>query len=182
MLSAQDGADNRDSNRLAAARLLHHEPYRLHMVQWARLLGAHVIGTATGKGLDMIKALGADQVIDYKTQDFAALVQDVDFVVDNVGANTQSRSFPLLKQGGKLLSITMMPNAEMAAQYGIEARFVSSNISAKSLEAGLDLENEGKLQPFVSQSFPLQDAAQAQDLVSRGGVHGKVILTIGNAE
>ncbi len=154
----------------------------LLMVQWAKSLGAYVIGTATGKGLAMIKSLGADEAIDYKTQDFASLVRDVDLVVDGVGHETQTRSFACLKKGGKLLSITMMPNEELAAQYDVEARFVSSNLSAKSLAAGLALVNEGLLQPFVSQTFTLQDAAQAQDLVSGGGVHGKVVLVIDNAQ
>lgn len=149
------------------------------MVQMAKSHGLYVIATASGKGVALVKSLGADEVIDYKSQDVAALVKDVDLVADCAGGEAQAKLFQVVKSGGKLLSIAGMPSPELAATYGIEARFVSSNLSAKSMENGLNLVREGKILPIVAKTFPLAEAAQAQDAVSAGGVNGKVVLEIG---
>ncbi len=87
--------------------------------------------------------------------------------------------FEVLKSGGKLLSIAGMPSPELAQKYGIEARFVSSNLAAKSLENGLSLVLEGKIKPIIARTFPLAEAGQAQDFVSAGGMNGKVVLEVG---
>ncbi len=147
------------------------------MVQLAKNAGLYVIATASGKGLEFVKNLGADEVIDYKTQDVIALVKEVDLVADCAGGESQTKLFEVLKKGGKLLSIAGMPSPELAQKYAVEARFISSDLSAKSLENGLKLVSEGKLKPFVAKIFKLEEAAQAQDFLSVGGVNGKVVLT-----
>ena len=149
------------------------------MVQLAKNNGLYVIATASGKGLELVKSLGADEVIDYKSQDVTVLVKDVDLVADCAGGDTQSKLFEVVKSGGKLLSIAGMPSRELAQKYNVEARFVSSNLSAKSLENGLNLVREGQIKPIIAKTFPLTDAAQAQDLVSAGGINGKVVLEVG---
>lgn len=149
------------------------------MVQLAKNNGIYVMATASGKGLELVKSLGADEVIDYKSQDLATLVKDVDLVADCAGGEAQAKLFEVIKPGGKLLSIAGMPSPELAQQYGVEARFVSSDLSAKSLKNGLILVQEGKIKPIVAKTFPLEQAAQAQDVVSAGGINGKVVLEIG---
>lgn len=72
-----------------------------------------------------------------------------------------------------------MPSQELAQKYNVEARFVSSNLPAKNLENGLRLVREGKIKPIIAKIFPLTATAQAQDLVSAGGINGKVVLEIG---
>lgn len=146
------------------------------MVQLAKNKGIYVIATASGKGLELVKELGADEVIDYKSQDLTTLVNNVDLVADCAGGEAQSKLFEVVKPGGKLLSIAGMPSPELAQKYNIEARFVSSNLSAKSLENGLSLVLEGKIKPIIAKTFPLAEAAQAQDFVSAGGMNGKVVL------
>jgi len=148
------------------------------MIQMAKAIGAYVIGTASGKGLDFIKSLGADEAIDYKTKDFTVTIKDIDLVVDGAGGEAQPKLFETLKKGGKLISIVMPPSAELAAKYGVEAKFISSTINAKTIEPGLQLLKEGKLKPHVSKAFKLEEAAQAQDYVSAGGVNGKVVLEV----
>lgn len=148
------------------------------MVQLAKSKNLYVVATASGKGVELVKSLGADEVIDYKTQDVSALVKDVDLVADCAGGDSQAKLFEVLKPGGKLLSIAGMPSPELAAQYTIDARFISSDLSAKSLEYGLNLLSEGKLRPFVTRTFKLEEAAQAQDFVSAGGANGKVVLVV----
>ena len=150
----------------------------LTMVQMAKERGLYVIATASGKGVDLVKSLGADEVIDYKTQDVAALVQDVDVVADCAGGEAQLALYGVLKSGGKLLTIAGFPSAELAAKYGVDARFISSDLSAKSLANGLALVATGKLKPFVTKTFNLEEAAAAQDFVSAGGVNGKVVLIV----
>ena len=149
------------------------------MVQLAKNNGIYVIATASGKGLELVKELGADEVVDYKSQDLTTLVKNVDLVADCAGGEAQSKLFEVLKSGGKLLSIAGMPSPELAQKYNIEARFVSSNLSAKSLENGLSLVLEGKIKPIIAKTFPLAEAAQAQDFVSAGGMNGKVVLEMG---
>lgn len=148
------------------------------MVQMAKNTGAYVIATASGQGIALVKSLGADEVIDYKSQDFSLLANDIDLVVDCAGGESQHKLFEVLKPGGKLFSIVTPPSAALADKYQVDARFISSNISAGSLAAGLALVVEGKLRPIVAKTFPLNKAAQAQDFVSAGGVNGKVVLVV----
>lgn len=148
------------------------------MVQMAKSKGLYVYATASGNGVDLVKGLGADEVFDYKLSDVSALVKDIDLVADCAGGPSQENLFKVLKNGGKLLSIAGMPSQALAQQYQVEARFISSNFSAKNLENGLQLAEEGKLKPVVTKTFPLVEAAKAQDYVSAGGVNGKVVLVV----
>jgi NADPH:quinone reductase-like Zn-dependent oxidoreductase len=148
------------------------------MVQMAKSLGAYVIGTASGEGVALAKSYGADEVIDYKTQDFTKLVKDVDLVIDLAGGETQTKSFEVVKEGGKLLSAVMPPSAALAEQHHITAKFISSAPSYKKLEFGAKLVEEGKIKVQIAETFKLEDAAQAQDLLSAGGVNGKVVLVV----
>jgi NADPH:quinone reductase-like Zn-dependent oxidoreductase len=148
------------------------------MVQMAKSLGAYVIGTASGEGVALAKSFGADEVIDYKTQDFTKLVKDVDLVIDLAGGETQTQSFDVVKEGGKLLSAVMPPSAALAEQHHITAKFISSAPSHKKLEFGAKLVEEGKIKVQIAATFKLEDAAKAQDLLSAGGVNGKVVLVV----
>lgn len=148
------------------------------MVQIAKSKGLYVYATATGKGAELVKSLGADEVFDYKMVEVSSMIRDVDLVADCAGGPAQDQLFAVLKQGGKLLSIAGMPSAELAQKYQVEARFVSSDLSAKKLANGWQLVAEAKLKPIVTKIFPLEDAAAAQDYLSAGGVNGKVVLAI----
>jgi len=148
------------------------------MVQLAKDKGLYVYATATGKGLELVKELGADEVFDYKLVDVSTLLNDIDLVADCAGGPTQVKLFEVVKAGGKLLSIAQPPSQELAQMHNIEARFISSDLSSKNLENGLALVKDGKLKPFVTKVFKLEEAAQAQDFLSNGGVNGKVVLKI----
>ncbi|MCE7039046.1 NADP-dependent oxidoreductase [Dyadobacter sp. CY312] len=148
------------------------------MVQLAKAAGAYVIATASGSGVELAKSLGADQVIDYKSQDVAHIVDNVDLVADTAGGEAQEKLFQVLKPGGKLLSIVIPPSQQLAEQYKVEARFVASDISSRTLQNGIDLMAAGKFRPIVSKTFKLEEAALAQDFLAAGGVNGKVILLV----
>ena len=149
------------------------------MVQMAKAAGAYVIATASGKGVALAKSFGADEVIDYKLKDVARLIKDIDLVADTAGGEAQTKLFQVLKPGGMLLSIVVPPSQELAEQYEVKANFVASNISAQTLQNGIELLKIGKFKPVVSKIFKLEEAAVAQDFLTAGGVNGKVILTIG---
>ena len=148
------------------------------MVQMAKALGAYVIGTASGDGVALVKSFGADEVIDYKIHDFTQLVKDVDLVIDLVGGKTQAKSFSVIKPGGKLLSAVMPPSAALAEENQVEAKFISSAPSYKKLEFGAKLVEDGKIKIQIAHTFKLEDAASAQDLLSAGGVNGKIVLEV----
>ena len=148
------------------------------MLQMAKSLGLYVIGTASQSGISLAKSLGADEVIDYKNEDFTNLVTDIDLVIDLVGGETQVNSFITLKKGGKLFSGTMPPSQELAKQYEVEAKFISSSYSYKKLDYGRQLVEEGKIKPQLITAMKLEQAAEAQDIVSKGGINGKVVLEI----
>ncbi|EOR95420.1 putative NADPH:quinone reductase (alcohol dehydrogenase superfamily) [Arcticibacter svalbardensis MN12-7] len=148
------------------------------MVQMAKALGAKVTGTASGDGVALVRALGAEEVIDYKTQDFTKLVKDVDLVIDLVGGETQIKSFEVIKKNGLLLSAVMPPSPELAEKYGISAGFTSSAPAFEKLDYGKQMVEEGKIKPEIAKVLPLDKAAEAQELVSKGGLNGKVVLVV----
>ena len=147
-------------------------------VQVAKILGAYVIGTASGEGIGLLKLLGAHETIDYKQQDFTQIVKDVDIVIDLVGGETQEKSFAVLKKGGLLLSAFAPPSPELASKHGVRARFVEGLPTLKQLEFGTDLIEHGKVIPRIVKVMKLEEAAAAQQLVTDGGLNGKVVLTI----
>jgi NADPH:quinone reductase-like Zn-dependent oxidoreductase len=148
------------------------------MVQMAKAAGAYVITTASGKGITLAKSLGADEVIDYKSQDVADIIKDVDLVADTAGGEAQENLFQVIKPGGKLLSIVVPPSQQLAEEHKVEARFIASDISAKILQNGINLIAAGKFKPIVSKTFKLEEAATAQDFLTAGGVNGKVVLLV----
>jgi NADPH:quinone reductase-like Zn-dependent oxidoreductase len=148
------------------------------MVQMAKALNCYVIGTATGEGISLLKKLDADEVIDYKIQDFTKLVSDVDLVADLVGGETQNKSFSIIKKGGKMISTVNPPSQELAKTYDVEAQFISSTPSFLKLDFGSELIKQGKIKPQIVKVMKLEEAAEAQALVSAGGINGKIILDI----
>lgn len=148
------------------------------MVQMAKAAGAYTIATASGNGVALAKSLGADEVIDYKLQDVTSIATNVDLVADTAGGEAQEKLFQALKPGGRLLSIVSPPSQHLAEKFNVDARFVASDISPKTLQNGIDLIESGKFMSIVSKTFKLEDAAIAQDFLTAGGVNGKVVLLV----
>lgn len=148
------------------------------MVQMAKAAGAHIIATASGNGVILTKSLGADEVIDYKLQDVSTIIKDVDLVVDTAGGEAQEKLFQVVKPGGRLLSIVSPPSLELAEKFNVQARFVASEISPKTLQKGMELIENGKFKSIVSKTFKLEEAAIAQDFLTAGSVNGKVVLLV----
>ncbi|MFI6768168.1 NADP-dependent oxidoreductase [Streptomyces sp. NPDC050355] len=149
-------------------------------VQIAKARGAHVIALASETRHEFVRSLGADEVIDYRVTDFADAVHDLDIVFDS---NAQgSRSLRVLRPGGTLVSIMEHWNQELAAEVEAAGRNfagVSVEPDYASLEAIAALIDTGRIRPHVQETFPLEEAGKAHELVGSGRVQGKVVLTIG---
>ncbi len=145
-------------------------------VQLAKIRGAHVIGTASGAQADYVKSLGADRVIDYKTEHFETIAKDVDLVLDTLGGKTQELSWQVLKPGGLLVSIVQPP---VNAPAGVQGKFIVVQPNADSLRAITALIDAGQLKTLVQQIMPLSEARQAHELLEAGlSKPGKVILQV----
>lgn len=147
-------------------------------IQLARWRGAHVSTTATAAGLDWVRSLGAQTVIDYREQKFQELVREMDVVLDTLGGATQEASWATLKRGGLLISTTEPPSQERAASLGLQARFVFTQGRGEVLQSLADLAGSGQLRVQIGQEFALADAALAHRLGESGKAKGKMVLHI----
>ncbi len=147
-------------------------------VQIAKHLGARVIATASAANHDFLKELGADEVIDYRTQKFEDLARDVDVVLDPLGGETQDRSFRVLKKGGILVSIVQPPDPERLKEFGVRGTVFLVQPNGPQLATLAELIDQNRLKPHVSQTFPLAEAAKAQEASASGRTRGKIVLTV----
>jgi NADPH:quinone reductase-like Zn-dependent oxidoreductase len=150
-------------------------------VQLAKWKGAHVIATASTRNQELLRELGADEPIDYTTQRFEDVAQDVDVVLDTMGGETQERSWRVLKKGGILVSLTEPPSAEKAQEHGVRAIFHSSHPSSAQLAEIAALIDSGKLKPLIDRIVPLSEARRAQELSQSGRTRGKIVLRVKDA-
>jgi NADPH:quinone reductase-like Zn-dependent oxidoreductase len=93
-------------------------------IQFARQAGARVIATASGEGLEITRRLGADMVIDHRSEDFTKKVSDMDVVLDTIGGETQQRSYGVLRAGGILLTTSAPPDEALAEAHNVSATFI----------------------------------------------------------
>ena len=150
-------------------------------VQIAKARGAHVIATASAAKHPFLRELGADETIDYRTTDFAAVVRDVDAVIETVGGDTARRSLATLRPGGILVTAVDKADAELARAAeaaGVRFAGISVEPDVVGLEALNALVEAGQLRPYVEQTFDLADAAEAHGVVEGGHVRGKVVLVV----
>ncbi len=147
-------------------------------VQLAKWKGAHVIATASGKDLDFVRALGADQVVDYKTERFEDIAHDIDMVYDTQGGETQDRSFSVLRKGGILVS-TLDPDEDKAKVMDVRTvpRWHASP-DADALKQVIDLMAAGTVTVTIAKAFPLDAVRDAQAFAQNEHPRGKVILTV----
>jgi NADPH:quinone reductase-like Zn-dependent oxidoreductase len=148
-------------------------------IQLAKSRGAYVIATTSGKNSALVKSLGADEVIDYKTQKFSELVHDADVVFDTLGGEVQESSWSVLKRGGMLVSIVSPPSADKAKELGVKSAFVFIEPSAVILEQLAKLVDTGKVRPVIGAEFALKNLAQAHTLSESGRSVGKIVIHVG---
>ncbi len=144
-------------------------------IQFARAIGARVVATASGDGIAIAERLGADTVIDYRHEDFATRLSDVDVVLDTVGGDTQVRSFDVLRTGGMLASTVSPPDEAMAKAHNVRVAFVFHASDAARLAAVADKMAIG-VRVLTDRVVPLVDAPEAFVHQASGRTRGKIIL------
>jgi NADPH:quinone reductase-like Zn-dependent oxidoreductase len=149
-------------------------------IQIAKHLGAEVISTTSSENVPLVKGLGADEVIDYKTQKFDQLVSGLDVVLDTLGGETQLRSLKVLKKGGFLVTITNAAGdvARLAEEQGVHFQAFFMQASGKQLTQIADLLARGVLKPVIDRSFTLDQIREAMDYSLSGRTKGKIVVTV----
>jgi NADPH:quinone reductase-like Zn-dependent oxidoreductase len=137
-------------------------------VQLAHQAGAYVVATASGRNADLVKSLGADEVIDYRTQDFTT-TRDIDLVLDTIGGDTLARSWSVLRAGGRIATLV-----EFGIQSPGHAVFFAS--ATPFLPQAIALFKAGRLQIVTDAFFPLDETRAALEKVATGHARGKVLV------
>lgn len=146
-------------------------------IQLAKSIGARVIVTAGTPDLAFVKNLGADEVIDYKTQQFETLVKDVDAVFDTVGGEVTNRSLAVLKKGGILVSMKGPPDEALTKQCGVIGIGQGTKNNTAHLTRLKSLIEAGNIHIHIERVFILQDIKEAWELQQKHP-QGKLVLTI----
>jgi alcohol dehydrogenase len=171
-------------------------------IQLAKHLGASVATTTSTANVALVRSLGADVVVDYKTQDFEEVLRDYDLVLNSQGGKTLDKSLRVLKRGGKLISISGPPDPEFGAQIGapgfvrLVMRLLSAGVRRKARSRCLGyaflfmkangaqlheiarLIEEGAIRPVIDKVFPFESTNEALDYVESGRAKGKVVIKV----
>jgi NADPH:quinone reductase-like Zn-dependent oxidoreductase len=148
-------------------------------IQLAKHLGAYVATTVTTNDKQFVQELGANQVIDYKTENFEDILHDYDAVFDTVGGDTYKRSFKVLKKAsGTIVSMLEQPNSELMNQYGVKAVFLFTQVNRELLTKLAEWVDQNNIKVNVDKTFSLDAAANALDYQKDVHPRGKVVLTI----
>src|SRR5882724_3782337 len=151
----------------------------LMAVQLAKAHGARVIGTASGADhINLIRKLGCDETIDYKKTRFEDYVRDVDVVIDPVSADSQRRSFAVIKKGGILVALLEEPRQDLARESGVRATMIGVKPDGRRLADIGKIIDDGKLRPLVQEVLPLEHAKKALELSRSRHVGGKIVLSM----
>ena len=171
-------------------------------IQLAKHLGATVATTTSTANVALVKRLGADVVIDYKTQDFEDVLRDCDVVLNSQDGKTLEKSLRVLKGGGKLISISGPPDPEFGQairapwfvrqvmrvlSFGIRRKAKARNVdfsflfmkaSGSQLQEITRLIESGAIRPVIDKVFPFESTNEAMTYVEAGRAKGKVVVKL----
>ncbi|MBZ0327137.1 MAG: NADP-dependent oxidoreductase [Altibacter sp.] len=171
-------------------------------IQYAKSKGAYVYTTTSTDNVEWVKLLGADRVIDYKTEDYKTVVKDVDMVLDTLGKQYTEDAFKVIKNGGKVITLVGPVDKETANRMKLpkiaqlflawKRRKITKQIkqrsayyslvlmraNAKQLSEITELVEAGKVKTNIDKVFPLSDALNALLYVKKGRTKGKVVINI----
>ncbi|MFF1708587.1 NADP-dependent oxidoreductase [Streptomyces sp. NPDC058268] len=172
-------------------------------VQLAKALGTHVATTVSTANIDLVKKLGADVVVDYRTQDFTELLDGYDVVLDSLGGDNLARSLRVLKPGGRAISVAGPPDPAFARElganpvlrlamtalsfrtrrsakrHGVTYSFLFMKASGDQLRELTPLVDAGMIRPVVDRVFPFDETLQAMEYVEKGRAKaGKVVVSM----
>ena len=171
-------------------------------IQLAKHLGLKVATTTSSKNFDLVKNLGADVIIDYKTQDFEKELKDYDFVLNSQDAKTLEKSINILKKGGQAVSISGPPTPEFAKEAGlpwflktvftllslkirkkakkqnVDFSFLFMKASGSQLHEITKLIEAGAIKPVIDKVYPFEQTQSALEYLENGRAKGKVVVKI----
>jgi NADPH:quinone reductase-like Zn-dependent oxidoreductase len=147
-------------------------------LQVAKHLGAYVATTVPTHAISLAKELGADEVIDFKTQDFTHLIRDYDAVFDTAGGEVFEKSLNVLRPGGIAVSMVGHVDEAVAKQKGVTALTQATKITTERLNKLTELVEQGVAKPHVAKTFPLDQTREAFEARESGQVPGKIVLKI----
>jgi alcohol dehydrogenase len=171
-------------------------------IQLAKHLGATVATTTSTANVALVKSLGADVVIDYKTQDFEDVLRDYDVVLNSQDGKTLEKSLRVLKAGGKLISISGPPDPDFGEEIDAPAylkllmRLLSARVRRKARTLGVGfsflfmkasgsqlreitrLFDAGVMRPVIDRVFPFESTNEAMAYVEAGRAKGKVVVKV----
>ncbi|MCG8425019.1 MAG: NADP-dependent oxidoreductase [Proteobacteria bacterium] len=170
-------------------------------IQLARHLGAHVATTASEPKHALLRELGADQVIDYRSRDFAEVLSDYHMVFDMLGGEALKKAFAVIRPGGTVVSITGVPDPQFAREWNLPAmarlglrlvswptrrraakrgatyRFLLMRSSGEQLTKIAQLVEQGVIKPVIDTVFDFDQAKQAIAHAEKGHATGKVVIS-----
>ena len=171
-------------------------------IQLAKHLGATAATTVSGSNADFVRELGADIVVDYRTQDFEQLLEGYDLVLDSLGGENLEKSLRVLRPGGKVIGIAGPPDPSFAREMGLNPLLrlaitaLSSKIRKQAKKLGVSyqflfmrasgdqlrqissLVDQGVLRPVVGKVFDFAQTPEAIQSTARGGIRGKSVVTV----
>ncbi|TPV44770.1 NADP-dependent oxidoreductase [Bacillus dicomae] len=171
-------------------------------IQLAKIMGATVTTTASEAGANLVKSLGADEIINYKTEKFEEILKDYDAVFDTIGGTTLEKSFNIIKSGGNIVSVSGMPNARFGKEFGsgffktllfslaskkltalekkhnAQYSFLFMKPSGDQLRTIANYIEAGKIKPIIDRVFSFEDAQKAMEYSEAGRAKGKIIVKI----
>lgn len=150
----------------------------IYAIQLAKVFGAFVATTASGKNVEFVQSYGADEVIDYTEESFETMLAGYDVVFDTIGGDVQEKSFKVLSKGGILVSIVSPPDSNKAEQHGIRTGYFFLQPDGEKLARLGELIEAGEVRPVVGAVFPLEETAKAHALSETHHAQGKIVLSI----
>ncbi len=148
-------------------------------VQFAKAVrDAYVVVTGRAEDESLLRELGADEFIDYKSQRFDDELREIDLVLDLVAGETQQRSWKVLKRGGRMVSTLGEPSQEEARRRGVTAVGFMAQPRHEQLVEFARLIDAGEVSVFVERTEPLEQARRAHDHMEHDHIRGKVVLTV----
>ncbi len=147
-------------------------------IQIAKHLGAFVATTAKDAGADLVKTLGADEIINYETHDFAQILNGFDAVFDTVGGDDFNKSLTILKKGGIAVSMITQPDEAKARELEVTALHQATKVNTEKLDKLTKLVEDGVIVTQVNKVFPLDNIKEAFKARESGATPGKVVIAI----
>ncbi|MFA2807695.1 NADP-dependent oxidoreductase [Bacillus mycoides] len=171
-------------------------------IQLAKIMGATVATTASEAGKNLVKSLGADEIINYKKEKFEDILKNYDAVFDTLGGTTLEKSFDIIKSEGNIVSVSGMPNARFGKEFGsgffktllfslaskkltalekkhnAQYSFLFMKPSGDQLRIIAKYIESGQIKPIIDRIFPFEDTQKAMEYSESGRAKGKIIVKI----